>query len=193
LVVFDQFAQSPYGLQVSAEADGWRTHYVRNDAQMAMQAPSENPSIRVESAAAGVEKRAVKATWFRPARLTLASRPRATLTNYANGSLVLDLTVHGAPNAPVRVEMDCGDACRAEIDVTRTLSLDVGTPRTLNIPLACFAAKGANLRRVVVPFALFTSEAFAVSIARVRVVDGAAADANALRCDARSSTVATIR
>ncbi|MEQ1594389.1 MAG: glycoside hydrolase family 3 N-terminal domain-containing protein [Casimicrobium sp.] len=193
LVVFDQFAQRPYGLQVSVEAERWRTHYVGNDAQMSLQAPALSPAIRVESTNLDSSRRAVKATWFGPARLTMASRPRATLTNYANASLVLDITVHAAPKSAVKVEMECGDACRAELDVTRALSVPDGKPRTLNMPLSCFAAQRANLNRVVVPFAMVTSDAFAVSISRVRVVAGAAVQATASRCEAFSSVAASLR
>ncbi|MBL8311271.1 MAG: glycoside hydrolase family 3 C-terminal domain-containing protein [Burkholderiales bacterium] len=183
LTIFDQHAQRPYGVQLSVAAQQWQTHYVSNDAGTVAQAPVAQPAIRYESVSTGEGRRAAKVTWLGAARLTFASRSRAALSNFPDASLLLEYSVQMAPRSAVKVEMECGPLCRAELDVTQAISTAASGSRTLNVPLACFAARGANLRRVEVPFALRTQDSFAITITGVRVVAHAATQPGALRCE----------
>ena len=53
----------------------------------------------------------------------------------------------------------------------------------MKIPLACFAATGADFARVNTPFLVFTDGAFAASFADIRWVPGAAGDPDARTCE----------
>jgi beta-glucosidase len=56
------------------------------------------------------------------------------------------------------------------LDVTQVFkNAQPGNWRTLSIPLSCFAAAGADLAQVVVPFAVETSGPFGLTISEVRL------------------------
>jgi beta-glucosidase len=75
----------------------------------------------------------------------------------------------------IEPEPRCGTRGGAMLDVTRVFKhAPPGDWRTLSIPLSCFAAGGADLARVVVPFALETSGRFGLTISDVRLAQGAA-------------------
>jgi beta-glucosidase len=64
----------------------------------------------------------------------------------------------------------CGTQGGAMLDVTQVFkNAQPGNWRTLSIPLSCFAAAGADLAQVVVPFAVETSGLFGLTISEVRV------------------------
>jgi beta-glucosidase len=62
----------------------------------------------------------------------------------------------------------CGTRGGAMLDVTQVFkNAELGNWRTLSIPLSCFAAMGADLRAVEVPFAIETAGRFGVTVAEV--------------------------
>ena len=64
----------------------------------------------------------------------------------------------------------CGTREGATLDVTSAFrDSHPGDWRTLSIPLACFAAVGADLRRVEVPFAVSTAGRFGLTISEVSI------------------------
>jgi beta-glucosidase len=68
----------------------------------------------------------------------------------------------------------CGTPGGAMLDVTQVFrNAQPGNWRTLSIPLSCFAAAGADLAQVVVPFAVETSGPFGLTISEVRLAEGA--------------------
>jgi beta-glucosidase len=68
----------------------------------------------------------------------------------------------------------CGTRDGAMLDVTRVFKdSQPGKWRTLSIPLSCFAAAGADLARVEVPFAVETSGHFGLTISEVSLAQKA--------------------
>jgi beta-glucosidase len=64
----------------------------------------------------------------------------------------------------------CGTQGGAMLDVTQVFkNAQPGNWRTLSIPLTCFTAAGADLARVVVPFAVETAGPFGLTISEVRL------------------------
>jgi beta-glucosidase len=86
--------------------------------------------------------------------------------------------VDRAPTQRVRIglrcaEPLCGTPDGAMLDVTQVFrNAQPGNWRTLSIPLSCFAAAGADLAQVVVPFAVETSGPFGLTISEVRLAEG---------------------
>jgi beta-glucosidase len=69
----------------------------------------------------------------------------------------------------------CGSQHGALLDVTQVFrNAPPGNWQTLSIPLSCLTAAGADLAQVVVPFAIETSGAFALTISEVRLAQRAA-------------------
>jgi beta-glucosidase len=69
----------------------------------------------------------------------------------------------------------CGTSGGAMLDATQVfINAPPGDWRTLSIPLSCFTAAGADLARVVVPFAIETSGKFGLTISEVRLAQAAA-------------------
>lgn len=64
-------------------------------------------------------------------------------------------------------------------------ALAPGRKRTLKkVPLACFVGRGVDPGGIDVPFGITAGAPFAVAFTNIRVVAGAAADADALDCGA---------
>ena len=97
------------------------------------------------------------------------------LTRQTNGEMALSFwyRVEEAPSAPVAVGMGCGASCGGTVPITQALR---AAPRSrwqhLGIPLACFAAAGENMRRVVTPFTLETHGKLTLGLADIRLLSG---------------------
>ncbi|HEV2271028.1 MAG TPA: exo 1,3/1,4-beta-D-glucan glucohydrolase [Steroidobacteraceae bacterium] len=99
------------------------------------------------------------------------------LTRQTNGQMALgfDYHVSEAPSAAVTVTMGCGASCSGTVPVTPALTdAPDGHWQHLDIPLACFAAAGANMRRVSTPFAVQTAGKLTLAISNIRVESGTA-------------------
>ena len=146
--------------------------------------PAPSPALRVRtvpaSAAEGAGEGAVEVTWHGPAKFFARSVPRRNLVAFARARAALrfDVTLATAPTRPVFLEMQCGPACGGTLDLTSILApLPPGGTRTVTIPLACLAARGAELEGIDVPFMITADAPFAAAFARVRIVAGAAGEA----------------
>ena len=73
-------------------------------------------------------------------------------------------------------EPKCGTAAGALVDMTRVFkSAPIGVWQTINLPLSCLTAVGAELNEVEAPFAVATAGAFAATIGDVRITFGSGA------------------
>ncbi|HEX5461204.1 MAG TPA: exo 1,3/1,4-beta-D-glucan glucohydrolase [Steroidobacteraceae bacterium] len=100
------------------------------------------------------------------------------LTRQTNGQLSLgfDYRVEDAPSAEVTLGMACGASCGGTVPIAPALrAAPRGQWQRLDVPLACFAAAGQNMRRVLTPFALQTAGKLTLDIANVHLDSGAAA------------------
>src|SRR6185437_15902046 len=98
------------------------------------------------------------------------------LTRQTNGQLSLgfDYRVEGAPGAAVTLSMACGGSCGGSVSITAALrAAPPGQWQHLDVPLACFASAGEDMRRVSTPFALQTSGKLTLGIANIRLESGA--------------------
>jgi beta-glucosidase len=83
-----------------------------------------------------------------------------------------------APERSVAMSMRCAEPLcgtpeGVTLDVTSAFrDSHPGDWRTLSIPLACFAAAGADLGRVEVPFAVSTAGRFGLTISEARIGHG---------------------
>jgi len=79
-----------------------------------------------------------------------------------------------APSMPLSVGVQCGSNCSANLTISALNTLPVGEWRNVGIPLKCFAAGGADMRKIDMPFALTGRDSAAFSLASVSL--GTAAD-----------------
>jgi len=143
-------------------------------------------TIKAEPAKVGA-KSGVKVTWTGGTG-QVYSQSKTTNDQFdyldANGALVFDAIIHKAPEDQVVMRVDCRYPCMGVIDTTDYFKkLELEKLTTVKIPLACFEKGGAKFAVVNTPWLIFTNKAFAMSIADVRYVPGAAKDADvAMKC-----------
>lgn len=183
MLIFNQSAQAPYSMQVAGLDGRWGHAEIGNDLNAVLEAPTAKPDIRVATVQINTQQDAKRVTWFGPARFVAWSAQRTALSAYPDAALVFDTVVASAPEASVKLGMECGLPCAGEVDVTRLFAgLDKKTRRTIKIALACFAVNGVDLSRVDLPFIVSTRGRFSAAFANIRVVAGAANDADTVRC-----------
>lgn len=105
-------------------------------------------------------------------RVALASAASIDLARQANGdlSLQIDYRVDEKPAAPVQLAVICGSDCRGSLDLTSVLAAaPPGVWRTLKVKLSDFKAAGAEMSKIVEPFALETGGRLVLSIKTVRL------------------------
>jgi beta-glucosidase len=184
LLIFNRSAQPPYTLEVDSTSGRWKGLPIPIDPAETLVMPAAGATdIRVSTVQINTQQDAKRVAWSGPARFSAWSLQKAELGSFADGALVFDTVVEQAPSAAVRLMMVCGTDCKASLDVTRLFTaMPLNQRRTLKIPLACFAARGADLKRIEHPFSIATDAAFTAAFAHIRVVAGAARDADAVRC-----------
>jgi len=124
--------------------------------------------------------------WLAPARLYARSATGNNLNALAqaDAALQFDLVVQAAPRSAVAVGVECGRGCGATLDLARVFAgYPVGSRQTVRLPLACFAARGADLGGIDVPFSVSADAPFAAAFTRIAIVAGAAREPGALACD----------
>lgn len=142
-------------------------------------------AIKVEPTKVG-DSHGMKFTWTGGlGQFHLQSRTSNDLLDYleAHGALVFETVVHKTPEDQVTMRIDCRYPCLGVVDMTnyfKTAPLE--KKMTVKMPLSCFEATGTKFTAVNTPIVLFTTKPFALSVANVRFVPGAAKDADALKC-----------
>jgi beta-glucosidase len=118
---------------------------------------------------------AVKASWTGLGGMLRISGRASDFRERVRQGVALDVR-YRVDRVPVRsveiglrcTEPLCGTHGGAMLDVTRVFrKAQPGHWRTLSIPLSCFAAIGADLSSVEVPFAIETSGSFGLALADV--------------------------
>lgn len=110
-------------------------------------------------------------TWTGPGRISLEG-PATDLSRQAGdgSALVLDWRIDQPGQGPVRLSLGGGTLDLAPM-LQGTAARGVTETR---IPLACFAAAGADLGRVTAPFRLAADTGFAVTVRTIRIETGGA-------------------
>jgi beta-glucosidase len=161
-----QHVTAPWSLFV---ADGDAEVHVTNDRQ-----DSPHGAVNVTMGMDGAETRW---TGKMPGMLRVSGRASDMRPRIRDGSeLSLRYRVDRAPDQPVSLGMRCTVALcdstsGAMLDVTSIFrDAAVGKWQTLDVPIACFSASGANLSHVDVPFAIASAGAFGVTIGELRLM-----------------------
>ena len=143
--------------------------------------PKDKPIARVRKAGDARE-----VTWLAPARLFSRNPSRDPLNPLlqADGALQFDLTPTTAPKSAVTLSMECGTPCSGKVDLAPALrEAQAGQKRSFTVPLSCFVPKAdAGTTLVEVPFSVMADAPFAAAFGNVRIVPGAAKQADALAC-----------
>jgi beta-glucosidase len=96
--------------------------------------------------------------------------PAVDISRQTTGDMALAVKVKRGEGA-VQLFMGCDDACRGAIDLTPLLAqAPAGEWRTLKIKLSCFAARGADMKKISVPLGLAASGPASITIADARLV-----------------------
>lgn len=101
----------------------------------------------------------------------------------AKGALVFEAIVHQPPQDQVTMRVDCGYPCMGVVDMTNYYkSAPVDEKVTVKIPLSCFEQTGTSFTGVNTPWLIYTTQPFAVSLANIRWVAGAADAGDVVKC-----------
>lgn len=185
LPIFRTADVAPFALYVADAAGTERA--VGSDLNAAFDWPEREPALRLRTVQVNTQQDAKQVTWIGAGRLFARSSAGNNLKPLAmaDGALQWDVLLATPPQDATTVSMGCGHDCVGSLDLGPTLSaIAPGTKRTLKIPLACFSARGTDLANVDMPFAISASAPFAAAFADIRIVAGAARDADALSCEA---------
>jgi len=144
-------------------------------------------AVKVQPAMVGDSKGA-RFTWTGGlGQFHLQSKTANDLLDYidAHSALVFDTVVHKTPDDQVTLRVDCRYPCLGLVDMTAFFkAAPLEQKLTVKIPLSCFEATGTKFTAVNTPLVVFTTKPFALSVANVSYVPGAAKDADAVKCGA---------
>lgn len=176
IVVFDGAAVSPFELFVG-DQKGWAVPV--GDAEV-----SSNAGYLTIGPAA--EAGAKLATWSGKgeAQLYLASAEPQDIGDLLaqDAALVTLMQIHARPRKKVTLRMGCGYPCAANADISKLLkALPTDEWLRVSFDLKCFADGGLDSNNVDTPLLLLTKARLSLSIAEVRIVPGAGAEAT-IKC-----------
>lgn len=147
--------------------------------------PPANPAVRVETTQINTQQDARKVTWLSAARFLARSTDRINLQSYASrgGALKFEVVVLQSPERPVSMSIGCGLNCEGKIDTTELFKGAFGKGKqVVKIPLSCFAAHGADLSKVDVPFSVLTDGPLSAAFTNIEIVADAGKDVDAMIC-----------
>jgi beta-glucosidase len=184
LMLFDRVPQPGTRLRVGSldGPDGpWHEADLGDDLNAVIALPAAEPVIEVSTVQMHTQQDARRVRWVGAARLFVACNPQARLDAFAHAALVFDLLVTQTPQGDVTLALVSEGGNTGTLDIAPLLRrLPLHQVRTLKVPLALFTAQGVDLSRVVTPFSLSAKGGLTLSLARIRIVAGAARDADAL-------------
>ncbi|MEL1263784.1 glycoside hydrolase family 3 protein [Pseudoxanthomonas putridarboris] len=182
LPIFNLSDIAPFALHVAA---GGAEQAVGADLNQVLRWPQAGPAVQVATVQVNTQQDAKEVTWLAPARFFSRNPSKNNLAALATarGAVQFDVLVKQAPTSPVRFGVDCGAGCGARVDLTtRFTGQAVGGKQTVKVPLACLGTLGADLTGIDVPFAISADAPFAAAFTNIKVVAGAADDADAVKC-----------
>lgn len=85
-------------------------------------------------------------------------------------SLTIDMRVDVKPDKDVKIGLDCGYPCRADVSINRMIKkMPKGEWFSLPLPLNCFKSDNFDLSKINGPFSIATEGKFTVSITNIRL------------------------
>ncbi|KFI05092.1 glycoside hydrolase family 3 protein [Massilia sp. BSC265] len=139
------------------------------------------PGVSVQTSQVNTQQDAKLVTWTGPATIEARGARAMVLpaAASANAALRFDTIVSGAPSGKVTMSMGSGT-----LDTTALFKRLAGKGKqTVNIPLACFQAKGTDLAKVNTPFSVTSDAGFAAAFTNIEIAGGAAGEPDAVRCE----------
>ncbi len=181
LMIFERAAQAPYALILNSPTNAWPELRIGDDLNGAW----TRPDVVLTTTDMHQQQDAKRLRWSGPAKVLAYAAQRVDLQkNYRDGALVFDLRVEQAASQAVKLAM----GHREELDLSAVIAqAPLNKPRRFVVPLSCFAAAGADLGKIEIPFALSTTGPFTASLARIRIETGAAKRPEAIACSALKS------
>lgn len=182
LPIFNLSDAAPFALHLEV---GGQERAVGADLNQTIQWPEGKPALQLSTVQVNTQQDAKEVVWLAPARFFSRNPSRNDLNALARAKAALqfDVVVRAAPTSPVMLAMGCGKGCSAAIDLAPTLTAEAaGQKRTVKVPLTCFAERGADLGSIDEPFSIAADAPFAAAFTNIKVVTGAADDADALKC-----------
>ncbi len=180
-------ASSERVLFAGRTAAGW-SFYVGDEADWQVAAPDGRGRTRgaagvlLSAVDRNVQEDARRALWRGrgQAQIYLQSIPVDLSADTASGmALELEVMVERPPVSRVQMRMDCVYPCTGGLLVTDIFrSLPEGEWTTLQVPLRCFEASGAEMNRIDTPFLMTTDAPFTLRFSRIAI---APADPTAVR------------
>ena len=176
IAIFDGTARAPYALMIGDKGN-WGIPV--GDGQTAS-------AMGYLTVTTDAETGARRAAWNGKgeAQLFLASPEPADLSAAvaADAALVMVLSVQQPPRRSATLRMGCGYPCSANADIGKLLkALPADEWLRVTVDLKCFVDGGLDAANVDTPFLLIADKKMTLSIADVRIVDGAGPDA-IIRC-----------
>jgi beta-glucosidase len=105
-----------------------------------------------------------------PGSVELATMAPLDLTRETNGDVLLLFSFRrDGPTTPLQLALACGPGCGGTLAAPALSSLPERQWQTVGVPLKCFAAAGADMARVDVPFRLVATGPARFSLSRVAV------------------------
>lgn len=87
-----------------------------------------------------------------------------------SASLTIDMRVDGKPDKPIKVSMDCGYPCRAEITINDMIAtMPRGKWFSLPLALNCFKSDNFDLSKINGPFSISSDGKATLSITNIRL------------------------
>ncbi|WP_235425608.1 putative glycoside hydrolase [Cellvibrio mixtus] len=85
-------------------------------------------------------------------------------------ALTIDMRVDVKPDKDVKIGLDCGYPCRADLSINSLIKkMPKGEWFSLPLPLNCFKSDNFDLSKIVGPFSISTDGKFTVSITNIRL------------------------
>lgn len=85
-------------------------------------------------------------------------------------SLTIDMRVDVKPDKDVKIGLDCGYPCRADMSINAMIKqMPKGEWFSLPLPLNCFKSDNFDLTKIVAPLSISTDGKFTVSITNIRL------------------------
>lgn len=186
LAIFNLSDMAPFALQSSADG---QERAVGGDLNKTTEWPDAKPALRIGTVQVNTQQDAKEVTWLRAARFfarNTVARNNLTAMAASGATLQFDVVVKSPAKTPVLLGMGCGKDCSGAIDLGPTLAgFKPGEKHAIKAPLSCFAAKGADLSAVDVPFSIEADAPFSAAFTKIRIVSGTAGEADVLKCPAQ--------
>ncbi|MDO6839083.1 exo 1,3/1,4-beta-D-glucan glucohydrolase [Paraglaciecola chathamensis] len=167
LAIYDRSVQAP-----------WKMALVTTEKSATVASSMlENGGLKFRTIDRRVQEDAFKIDWLQPnaGQVRIYHDFLQDLRSYTEASSVMqfDYTLNSAISAPVWLQINCGETCASDIDLSAHLK-QKQTWQTLSVDLACFAQSATDFSKIGIPFALSSEGPLSLSLSDIRIVPNAA-------------------